>query len=107
MATLIQPDGTETDVQPRDGKRFKLDELQAFVGGYIEMVSNVGPDRRRFVLVVNDEGWVLDPPLAVNLKATNFYRAKWGFRPIADTTGVGPGLGIAGPALYCLRTEID
>jgi hypothetical protein len=38
MAILIQPDGSNDEVVPEDGQRFRLDELQAHVGGYIENV---------------------------------------------------------------------
>ena len=38
MAILIQPDGSNDEVVPEDGQRFRLDELQAHGGGYIENV---------------------------------------------------------------------
>ena len=38
MAQWIKADGTIEIVKPANGKQFSLDELQKFVGGYIEMV---------------------------------------------------------------------
>ena len=36
MATRILVDGTTLEAKPANGKDFSLDELQGFVGGYIE-----------------------------------------------------------------------
>ena len=38
MATLLKADGTTAEVKPAHGNTFRLAELQAFVGGYIELV---------------------------------------------------------------------
>lgn len=38
MATLVKATGEVTRVHPKDGAVFSLEELQGFVGGYIEMV---------------------------------------------------------------------
>ena len=38
MAILIQPDGSNDEVVPEDGQRFRLQELKAHVGGWIEEV---------------------------------------------------------------------
>lgn len=51
-ATLIKTDGTETPLIPANGTDFTLAELQAAVGGYIEVV-NLPNDR---ILIVNEEG---------------------------------------------------
>jgi len=55
MAKLIEPSGRESECTPRDGKKFKLDELQTLVGGDIEMVRIPGDAGRR-VLFVDEEG---------------------------------------------------
>ena len=52
MATLIKADGTRTEIQPENGTDFKLDELQAYVDGYIEIVNL----RNGEILVINEEG---------------------------------------------------
>lgn len=64
-ATWIKVDGTETEVQPRNGKRFELEELQKMVGGYIELVRTQPPVREMYI---NEEG-LLDG-LPVNPVAT-------------------------------------
>lgn len=38
MAELIRADGIVKDVQPGNGVAFTLEELQVYVGGYIELV---------------------------------------------------------------------
>lgn len=39
MAYIIKTNGEVVEVQPKNGTDFQLDELQAIVGGYIEVVS--------------------------------------------------------------------
>lgn len=58
MALHIKTDGTETTVQPADGKRFTLAELQGYVGGLIEIVKT--HDKR--TMYVNEEGLVDNLP---------------------------------------------
>ena len=55
MATLYEPSGRDSEYTPRNGKKFTLAELQALVGGYIEMVRIPGDAGRR-VFFVNEEG---------------------------------------------------
>jgi hypothetical protein len=67
MATWIKTDGTETTVSPK-GRFFCLEELQQFVGGWIELAyTHAG--RQMFL---NEEGKLRDLPL--NLKATILYQ---------------------------------
>jgi len=73
MATLVRSDGTESEVHPKHGKHFVLDELQTFVGGYIEAVTL---DRERTMLV-NEEGKFI-PKLEPNSKATALLAAAGG-----------------------------
>lgn len=68
MATWIKTDGTVTEVQPKNGTDFKLDELQRYVGGYIELLTLTN---FRY-MVVNEEGKVSGLPL--NVKASAIYR---------------------------------
>lgn len=64
MATRITWNGEETQVYPKDGKVFTLEELQAAVGGYIEQVPlNTGQ-----TMFVNEEGKIRG--LHANAKAT-------------------------------------
>ncbi len=64
MATLIRPDGTQEEVKPKRGRRYTLEELQGYVGGYIELVRL--PDDR--LMVINEDGKRLQLP--VNHAAT-------------------------------------
>lgn len=41
MAYLIKTDGTIEAVEPRNGKDFQLDEMQAMMGGYIDIVNQL------------------------------------------------------------------
>ena len=58
MALLLLTNGPTSRVQPRNGTDFTLQELQEFVGGYVDIVR-LPQDQ---VLVVNDEGLRLDLP---------------------------------------------
>lgn len=64
MAQLIKTDGTVQEVTPANGKGFTLEELQGFVGGYIEPVR-LGPGK---TMLVNEEG--LGMELAYNSVAS-------------------------------------
>lgn len=61
---LIKTDGSQSEVSPKDGQRFGLEELQGYVGGYIEII-NLTANK---ALVINEEGKLFDLPL--NQKAT-------------------------------------
>jgi hypothetical protein len=39
MATLIRPDGSCSEVLPKNGKDFSLKEIQKHVGGYVQFVT--------------------------------------------------------------------
>ncbi len=65
MASHYKTDGTAARVQPANGPRFTLAELQGLVGGYIE-VGRRWEDGR--VLLVNEEGRIRG--LRVNVAAT-------------------------------------
>ena len=57
MATLYKTDGTVTEVKPRNDRVFSLEELQGFVGGYIESVYMSGK-----VAFVDEEGLLKRKP---------------------------------------------
>lgn len=80
MKVILQKaDGTQKDVTPVAGK-FKLKEMQDFVGGYIECIEF--PDGR--TLVVNEEGKLEGLP--VNDQATALWRQQF---PTDDDIIVG------------------
>ena len=66
MAELLKASGTRHEIQPANGRAFTLNELQKYVGGFIEIVSPAGCINDR--LVVNEEGLMMD--LAPNTAAT-------------------------------------
>ena len=72
MAILIQPDGAMVDVFPENGQRFRLDELQGHVGGYIEAVKTLMETERNGytieIIYVNEEGLLMG--LEHNLQAS-------------------------------------
>lgn len=68
MAKIYKTDGTILDVEPKNKKFFKLEELQKIVGGYIEIVElNNGE-----IIVLNENGKVDNLPY--NDEATKIYK---------------------------------
>ena len=67
MARIIKPDGTEIEVNPKNGTDFSLEELQAIVEGYIEPIYF-----EHGVMVVNEEGFMKN--LKPNWKASEMAR---------------------------------
>lgn len=53
-AQLIKPNGEVIPVEPKNGTDFKLEELNEFVGGYIEVIHP--PLRPKEIMVINEEG---------------------------------------------------
>jgi hypothetical protein len=69
---IIKTDGTIVEASPKNGEEFSLDELQAAVGGMIELaVLRNGKD-----LWFNEEGKLLG--LEVNLIATMLWQDTFG-----------------------------
>ena len=66
-AIHIKTSGEIIQVEPKNGTDFQLDELQAFVGGHIEMAQT--KDGR--YLIANEEG--LRKKLPFNALATDYY----------------------------------
>lgn len=61
---LYTTDGERRKVTPSNGTDFSLEELQGFVGGYIEIIR-LGASK---LMVINEEGKLHNLPL--NIKAT-------------------------------------
>jgi hypothetical protein len=72
MAQLLKAAGGVEAIRPANGRTFVLAELQAFVGGYIEVVRAL--DGRW--LVINEDGKRLELP--PNANATELYREAGG-----------------------------
>lgn len=83
MANIIKIDGTIVEVNPENGKDFKLNELQKIVGGYIEILYLKSGN----ILVVNDEGAINGS--CINLRASKIY-----------------GSPIFGDVLHCKSKEV-
>lgn len=69
MAQLIKPNGDISSVEriaPKNGDTFELDEMSSYVGGYIEVVRPLDVIGLGLVLVVNEEGLLLDLPYNVS-----------------------------------------
>lgn len=58
MAKIYKTDGSEENIQPKNGKDFKLEELQPVVEGYIEIVRL----RDGRLMIVNEEGMLMKLP---------------------------------------------
>lgn len=63
MATLIKTDGTYTEISPKNGADFQLEEPQRYVDGYIDIINLHNGE----ILVINDNGKDFYP---VNHRAT-------------------------------------
>jgi hypothetical protein len=80
MASLLDPEsGERTQVEPANGVDFTLEEMQGFVGGWIEIVR-LSPFHGDKLMVVDEEG--LNKDLSINLVASS----------MADRPIVGPAL---------------
>lgn len=88
MAMLYEPNGSESEVQPKNGKTFSLEELQAAVGGYIELVTIQGGSK---LMLVNEEGKLNGLP----------------FNDVATQLMANPHDFVVGNALVCSPKEVD
>lgn len=71
-AILIKVDGTETEIST--AKKPTLEELQKFVGGFIEVVHAIPYEGRIAEMIVDEEGHCKHKPW--NEKATKLYHAN-------------------------------
>ena len=93
MATLIKHNGETSIVTPADGVAFTLEELQGFVGGYIESVHLA--DNK--VMFLNEDGKLKD-----DLKnKVN----RMGTLLLMEAGGI-PGDYVVGDIIICERKEI-
>lgn len=90
MARIIKTNGVEQEIKPKNGRDFKLAELQSFVGGYIEIVDLDNDE----IMVVNEEGLINGLPF--NIKATAIVRNVY------HTSEMG----IVGDVLVCKSKEV-
>lgn len=93
MSTWIQANGTVTVVEPENGSTYNLKELDAFVGGFIEIVYLSDEQ----VMVLNEEGKLNDLPF--NALATKLAHATFRDYSVDDY--------IVGDVLVCQADEIE
>jgi hypothetical protein len=55
IGEILWCDGIKTVIRPKNGKKFSLDELQTYVGGYIEIVA-LKPGNGHATMYINEEG---------------------------------------------------
>ena len=60
-------------IKPENRKKFTLKELQDYVGGYIQVVPLIQPEWKDFVVLVNEEGMLLNLPLNPVSYPLNFF----------------------------------
>jgi len=89
MATVFEVNGTRREVYPATPPSFMLEEMQALVGGFIEMVPMAGDK----MLIINEEGKLQG--LLCNLEAT-----------LQVLDRLLPGDYIAGAAVLVSRQEL-
>ncbi len=70
-ALLYKTDFSVEEIKPDNGRYFKLEEMQKYVGGLIEIIPLDGEGLEDKLLVVNEEGKLINLPF--NLFAT----AEW------------------------------
>lgn len=99
MATLIQTDGTETEVKPKRGRYFRLEELQCYVGGLIQ-IEKLSDGR---VMVINEEG--IAEGLLPNKKATALYGVNVVLGDIEILRDYAPTK-VLGDVVVCLSEEV-
>lgn len=58
MAEIIYPNGSSVYIEPRNGKHFKLEEIQEIVGGYVQAITLYSGD----LLLMDEDGKDKDYP---------------------------------------------
>ena len=89
MAQIIKSNGETKTVEPKNGTDFKLEDLQAIVGGYIQ-IAYLRDDE---IMVMDDEGKLKEKDL--NLQASLRYRRD-----------VNPYDSIVGDVLICKTNQV-
>lgn len=89
MARLLKTNGEIVEIEPKNGKKFSLEEAQQYVDGYVEVVQL----KHREILICNEEGIIRD--MDYNLNATALLKSSY-----------GPGAQrLYGNVIHCLSKE--
>lgn len=96
-AFVARASGELEQAIPKNGTDFQLDELQAIVGGTVE-VHNIGylPNGTAMLLCMNEDANNLQPPPPFNTKATELWWEYCG----------GPSAHIRGDVLICRGDQL-
>lgn len=89
MAKIYKANGEVLDIEPKNGRDFQLEELQAIVGGLIQIIEISDTE----IMVINEEGKLENLPL--NEQATAIYQKQ-----------VYEGDFIVGDVLICKDEEV-
>ena len=89
MAQIIKSNGETKTVEPKNGTDFQLEELQAIVGGYVQ-IAYLRDDE---IMVMDEEGRLKDKDL--NLRASLRYRRD-----------VNPYDSVVGDVLICKTNQV-
>lgn len=71
---VIKTNGETQEVNPKNGKEFSLEELQGFVGGYVEKLNVNGKKVKQ--IIMNEEGLLMK--LEPNLIVTELLSLEFG-----------------------------
>ena len=88
MATFISVNGKTNEISPKNGSDFSLEEMQEYVGGYVE-VLDLDDDN---IMIIDEEGKLKGKE--INKLATLKYLDVYGFSDI-----------IVGNAVICKSEE--
>ena len=91
MALLVKTNGEQINVIPKNNKSFSLEELQFFVGGFIELFRTENK-----IFVLNEEGLNLELPK--NEVATSLLYKEVNLKTIQF---------LVGDIVICDENEID
>ena len=94
---LLKTDGTVQEVAPRNGKAFKLREMQRMVGGDIEICYP--PSKAGAIMVINTDGKILGLPL--NRLATEMWQE------FCQAGSARSGDPIVGDVLLCHDCQVE
>lgn len=89
MAKIYKANGEVLDIEPKNGRDFQLEELQAIVGGLIQIIEINDTE----IMVINEEVKLENLPL--NEQATAIYQKQ-----------VYDGDFIVGDVLICKNEEV-
>ena len=91
---VIRASGSRDPIEPANRKSFTLEELQAIVGGTIDIKQL---PRTGGMMVLNDNGKIMTPALPVNDVASKIWQENY---PIAEFP-IGNDETIVGDVLIC------